>query len=226
MNIKVITLLPDAFPGILSMSLAGQALKKNLWSLATINLKDFGRTKHKNVDDEPCGGGNGLVIRPDVLGDAIDFALKDFPDAKILYPSPRGQMLKQGMVKQLTQEKNIIIICGRFEGIDERIIAEYNVQQISVGDYILSGGEIAAFCIIDSIVRLVPGVLKNQNTLKDESFEICVDGKLLVEHPLYTKPSVWRGLKVPEVLLSGNHEAVAKWRLTESIRLTKEREKE
>lgn len=223
MKITILTLLPDVFPGPLGMSLAGQALKKGIWSLDIINIKDFGLTKHKNVDDEVCGGGNGLVMRPDVLGAALDYALQDQVDAKIIYPSPRGRLFTQRQAKLIKEEKNIIILCGRFEGIDERIIEEYNVQQVSIGDYILSGGEIAAFCIVDTIVRLLPGVLKNQKTLKEESFELMHDGEALIEYPLYTKPAIWRGRAVPEVLLSGDHARIAKWRLQESVRVTQKR---
>lgn len=189
-----------------------------------INIRDFGLTKHKNVDDEVCGGGNGLVMRPDVLGPALDAALKKNPDAEIYYPSPRGIPLSQRTSKELSLKKNIIILCGRFEGIDERIIDEYNVRQISVGDYVLSGGEVAAMAILDSVVRLVPGVLVNQETLKEESFEQERDGMRLIEHPLYTKPSIWRGRKVPDVLLSGNHAEIEKWKLQESVKITKARQ--
>ncbi|GAB4167579.1 MAG: tRNA (guanosine(37)-N1)-methyltransferase TrmD [Rickettsiaceae bacterium] len=213
------------FPGPLGFSLAGQGLKKKIWSLDTINIRDFGRTKHKNVDDVACGGGNGLIMRPDVLGMALDHALKSNPGAKIYYPSPRGLPLTQTMSKTIAMQKNIIILCGRFEGIDERVIEEYNVEQISVGDYILSGGEVAAMSILDSVIRLLPGILANQDTLREESFEIEVGGVKLIEHPLYTKPAEWRGRQVPEVLLSGNHSEINAWKRKESIRITEIRQK-
>ncbi len=220
----ILTIFPEMFPGPLGFSLAGKGLKKNLWSLDVINIRDFGRTKHKNVDDEAYGGGNGLIMRPDVLGSALDKALDTHPGSIIYYPSPRGVPLTQDLSKQIALEKNVIILCGRFEGIDERVIDEYNVQQISVGDYVLSGGEVAAMTILDSVVRLLPGVLANQDTLKEESFEVEIDGLKLIEHPLYTKPSVWKRRKVPEVLLSGNHAEIEKWKRSESLTITKSRQ--
>lgn len=222
-HVTILTLFPDMFPGTLAHSLAGQALRQNIWSMDIKNIRDFGLTKHKNVDAPSCGGGNGLVMRPDVLGDALDAALAAHPGASIYYPSPRGNPLNQKLSWKLSEEKNIIILCGRFEGIDERIIDEYNVKQISIGDYILSGGEVAAMAILDSVVRLIPGVLANQDTLKEESFEQERKGLSLIEHPLYTKPAIWRGRKVPETLLSGNHNKIKEWKESESIRVTKER---
>jgi tRNA (guanine37-N1)-methyltransferase len=224
-HITILTIFPEMFPGPLGYSLAGKALQNNLWSLDVVNIRDFGLTKHKNVDDEACGGGNGLIMRPDVLGPALDEALKKHPGAMILYPSPRGIPLTQDVSKRLILEKDIIILCGRFEGIDERVIDEYNVQQISVGDYVLSGGEVAAITILDSVIRLLPGVLVNQDTLKEESFEVEVDGMKLVEHPLYTKPAIWKGREVPKVLLSGDHAEIQKWKRAESLRVTKIRQK-
>ncbi len=223
-HVTILTIFPEMFPGPLGCSLAGKGLKNDLWSMDIINIRDFGLTKHKNVDDVACGGGNGLIMRPDVIGPALDAALDAHPGAKIYYPSPRGQLLNQKVTRNLSKERNIIILCGRFEGIDERVIDEYNVQQISVGDYVLSGGEVAAMTILDSIVRLLPGVLSNQETLKEESFEKKSEGLSLIEHPLYTKPVVWRGRKVPEILLSGNHSEIEKWKKSESIRVTKVRQ--
>lgn len=266
-HVTILTIFPEMFPGSLAHSLAGQALKQNIWSMDVINIRDFGLTKHKNVDAPSCGGGNGLIMRADVLGPALDLALEKNPGAKIYYPSPRGYLLNQKRAKEFVHEKNIIILCGRFEGIDERIIDEYNVEQISIGNYVLSGGEVAAFAILDSVVRLVPGVLENRETLKEESFEelyqenddlpidkpsrddtaidcyetspesrdrelrgresedLRANRMELIEHPLYTKPNIWRGRKVPEILLSGNHEAIKKWKKAESIRITKTRNK-
>lgn len=220
-NVTLLTLFPEMFPGPLGYSLAGRALKEGIWSFETINIRDFGLTKHKNVDDEACGGGSGLIMRPDVLGSALDKALEPDPACQIYYPSPRGEVLNQKLVRQIAACKNIIILCGRFEGIDERVIDEYNVRQISVGDYVLSGGEVAAFSILDSVIRLLPGVLANQDTLKNESFEEGQDGQMLLEYPLYTKPAIWRGREVPEVLLSGNHREIAKWKNEQSLRITK-----
>jgi tRNA (guanine37-N1)-methyltransferase len=220
-NVTLLTLFPEMFPGPLGYSLAGRALKEGIWSFETINIRDFGLTKHKNVDDEACGGGSGLIMRPDVLGSALDKALEPDPSCQIYYPSPRGEVLNQKLVRRIAAGKNIIILCGRFEGIDERVIDEYNVRQISVGDYVLSGGEVAAFSILDSVIRLLPGVLANQDTLKNESFEEGQDGQMLLEYPLYTKPAIWRGREVPEVLLSGNHREIAKWKNEQSLRITK-----
>ncbi|MGC0372171.1 MAG: hypothetical protein DGJ47_000877 [Rickettsiaceae bacterium] len=226
LKVTLLTLFPEMFPGPLGLSLAGKALNKKIWECEVINIRDFGLTKHKNVDAPACGGGNGLIIRPDVLGEAIESALKNNPDAEIYYPSPRGKTFDQSMARALSGKKNIIILCGRFEGIDERIIEEYNVKQISIGDYVLSGGEIAALAILDSVVRLLPGVLANQETLKEESFENKIDDMLLIEHPLYTKPTEWRGRKVPEVLLSGNHQSVKEWKTKKSIEITKIRQQD
>lgn len=224
LHVTILTIFPEMFPGPLGCSLAGKALEKNYWSLDVINIREFGLTKHRKVDDEACGGGNGLIMRPDVLGPALDKALSMHPGATIYYPSPRGIPLAQSVSKKLALDKNIIILCGRFEGIDERVIDEYNIQQISVGDYVLSGGEVAAITILDSVVRLLPGVLANQETLKEESFEVEIDGLQLIEHPLYTKPSIWRGREVPEILLSGNHAKIEEWKQSESIRVTRARQ--
>lgn len=220
----ILTIFPEMFPGSLGLSLAGKGLKNNLWSLDVINIRDFGRRKHKNIDDQAYGGGNGLIMRPDVLGPALDKALDVHPESIIYYPSPRGIPLTQNLSRQIALEKNVIILCGRFEGIDERVIDEYNLQEISVGDYVLSGGEVAAITILDSVVRLLPGVLVNQDTLKEESFEMGIGSLKLIEHPLYTKPSVWKGRKVPEVLLSGNHSEIEKWKKEESLRITRVRQ--
>jgi tRNA (guanine37-N1)-methyltransferase len=224
-HVTILTIFPEMFPGPLGYSLAGRGLEKKYWSLDIINIREFGRTKHKNVDDKACGGGNGLIMRPDVLGSALDKALVKHPGSKIYYPSPRGISLTQNVSKIIAQDKNVIILCGRFEGIDERVIDEYDIQQISVGDYVLSGGEVAAITILDSVIRLLPGVLVNQETIKEESFELEIDGLQLIEHPLYTKPSVWRGREVPEALLSGNHARIEEWKKTESLRVTIARQK-
>jgi len=219
-HVTLLTLFPDMFPGPLNFSLAGRALSDNIWSYEAISLRDFGVTKHKNVDDEPYGGGHGLVMRADVLGSAIDYALAKHPDSVVYYPSPRGGTFNQGLAREISVSKNIIILCGRFEGIDERIIDEYNVRQISVGDCVLSGGELPAMVVLDSVIRLLPGVLSNQETLKSESFEEDEEGNKLLEYPLYTKPAEWRGRKAPEILLSGDHQKVEKWRKSKSLEMT------
>lgn len=218
---SIITLFPEMFPGSLNYSLAGKALRSNIWSYDIIDIRDFGLTKHKNVDAEAYGGGNGLIMRPDVIGPALDKALSRNPGVTIYYPSPRGKLFDQDFAHKVSKQKEIIILCGRFEGIDERIIEEYNAEQISIGDYILSGGEVAANVILDSVIRLLPGVLVNQDTLKEESFERKIHGKKILEHPLYTKPPIWRGRKIPDVLLSGNHQEIEKWRQTQSVEITK-----
>jgi tRNA (guanine37-N1)-methyltransferase len=223
LKVKVLTIFPEMFPGPLGVSLAGNSLKNNNWSLEVIDIRNFGNTKHNNVDDEPFGGGNGLVMRPDVLGKAIDFAIEDMNSPTIFYPSPRGEKFSQSLAKGLLSLKEIVIICGRFEGIDERVIEEYNVRQICIGDYVLSGGEIAAYAILDSIVRLIPGTLANQDTLSEESFNYTENIGTLLEYPQYTRPSKWRDRDVPEVLLSGNHKLIKEWRMKESIRITKEK---
>lgn len=218
---SILTIFPEMFPGPLQYSLAGQALQKDIWSYDLINIRDFGLTKHQNVDDEPYGGGNGLVMRPDVLGEAIDFSRKKNYAKKIYYPSPRGIPFNQAIARRVAEEKNIIILCGRFEGIDERVIDEYNAEEISMGDYILSGGEIAALALLDAVIRLLPGVLANQETLQTESFEEKGEYGGLLEAPLYTRPPLWRGRSVPEVLLSGHHELIKKWQREQSIEITK-----
>jgi tRNA (guanine37-N1)-methyltransferase len=219
----ILTLFPEMFPGTLQYSLAGQALQKSIWSYESINIRDFGITKHKNVDDEPYGGGNGLIMRPDVLGLALDYALQKNPGSKIYYPTPRGITLNQSVAAEIISNKKIIILCGRFEGIDERIIDEYNVTEISIGDYILSGGELAALAILDTCIRLLPGVVANQATLATESFEQGEGYAKLLEHSLYTRPVEWRGRKVPDILLSGHHEQIKKWQLEQSMLITKKR---
>ena len=225
LNVIILTIFPDMFPGPLGFSLAGKALKNKIWNLDIINIRDFGVTKYKNIDAPACGGGNGLIMRSDVLGEALDHALLMNPDAEIYYPSPRGNTLNQEYVKSISLKKNIIILCGRFEGIDERIIDAYDINQISMGDFVMSGGEIPAMVMLDSVIRLLPGVLINQDTLKDESFEFEFDGMKLIEHPLYTKPIIWRNQKVPDVLMSGNHKEIERWKKSESIRITKMKKK-
>ncbi len=222
----ILSIFPEIFPGTLGYSLAGQALRKGIWECNLVDIKQFGRTKHNSVDDEPYGGGNGLVMRADVLGDAIDEAIKISGSKKIYYMSPRGKPFNQALAHEIASEKNIIILCGRFEGIDERIIDEYNATEISVGDFVLSGGELAAMVVLDACIRLLPGVLSNQETLLEESFSTSGDMQGLLEYPLYTRPAVWRGRDVPEVLVSGDHARVQKWRLSKAKEITAERRPE
>jgi tRNA (guanine37-N1)-methyltransferase len=218
LSVTILTILPEIFPGPLGHSLMGKALEDKKWKLDVINIRDFGLTKHQNIDDEPYGGGAGMIMRPDVLGEALDFAIKKSGAKKIFYMSPRGKVFNQGLAEELALEENIIILCGRFEGIDERVIDEYNACEISMGDYILSGGEIASMAMLEAVLRLIPGILGNPETLNEESFN-----ENLLEYPLYTRPENWRGRKVPEVLLSGNHAKIDSWRKAESTRITKER---
>jgi tRNA (guanine37-N1)-methyltransferase len=219
----ILSIFPEMFPGTLGYSLAGQALRAGICSLNVIDIKKFGRTKHFNVDDEQYGGGSGLVMRPDVLGAAIDKAINISGSKKIYYLSPRGKPFTQRLAEEIVQQKNIIILCGRFEGIDERIIDEYNAEEISMGDFVLSGGEPAAIMLLDACIRLVPGVLANKETLLEESF--CSEGALngLLEYPLYTRPAEWKGKKVPDILVSGDHAKIEKWRIEQAKEITKSR---
>ena len=215
LNVKILTIFPEIFPGFLGTSLTGRALKEGIWNLDAVNIRDYAFDKHGSVDDTPCGGGAGMIMRPDVLGNAIDH---NYSGGKIIYMSPRGQALTQQKVHELSKEDHLTIICGRFEGIDERVLEEYNIEEISIGDYILTGGEQAAMIMLDAVVRLLPNVLGNAASTENESFE-----KGLLEYPQYTRPIEWKNRKVPEILLSGHHENVAKWQKEKALQITKER---
>ncbi len=216
MHFNVLTIFPEMFPGTLSGGVVGRGLDKNMWSMNVINIRDFATDSYKSVDDTQFGGGAGLVMRADVLGAALDSVKKR---GKIIYFSPRGRVLNQELVREFSKTDNFTLICGRYEGIDERIIEEYDIVEISIGDYILSGGEIAAQVFIDSAVRLLDNIVGGGDAAtKNESFEI---GGL--EWPLYTRPSVWRGRSVPEVLLSGHHGNIERWREQQSDIITKQR---
>ncbi|SEQ13563.1 tRNA (guanosine(37)-N1)-methyltransferase TrmD [Thalassovita taeanensis] len=216
---RVITLFPQAFPGVLGESLTGKGLKDGLWQLETIDLRDFGVGKHRNVDDTPAGGGAGMVLRADVLGAALDSAQKDTRGTwPVLYLSPRGKRFDQQMARDLSQADGVTLLCGRFEGVDERVLEQYNIQEVSLGDFILTGGEIAAQALIDATVRLIPRVLGNQVSTEEESFS-----DFLLEHPQYTKPAIWNGREIPDILLSGHHAKITDWRRAMAERLTKER---
>jgi tRNA (guanine37-N1)-methyltransferase len=212
---SVLTLYPEMFPGPLGVSLAGKALAEGTWSLDTVQIRDFAEGKHRMVDDTPSGGGAGMVMKPDVVARALDSVGDDRP---MLLMSPRGAPLTQKRVRELADGPGAIILCGRFEGVDERVIEGRHLEEISIGDYILSGGETAAIVLLDAIVRLLPGVMGNRESGETESFETG-----LLEHPHYTRPQVWEGRSIPEVLTSGNHGAIDKWRHSEALRITKER---
>ncbi|CAN1723646.1 tRNA m(1)G37 methyltransferase [Hyphomicrobium sp. 1Nfss2.1] len=217
-RVNVLTLFPEMFPGPLGVSLVGQALEAGLWSLAAIPLREFGIGRHRAVDDTPAGGGAGMVMRADVLAAAIDHARQGEPDAPLIYLSPRGEPLSQALAAELAAGPGVMLLAGRFEGVDERVIAGRRMREVSIGDYVLSGGELAAMVLIDACVRLLPGVLGASDSLGEESFE---DG--LLEYPQYTKPREWEGRAIPEVLLSGDHKRVAEWRRSEAARITAER---
>jgi len=219
---SILTIFPEMFPGSLQYSLAGTALKKNIWNYEVVNIRDFGRSKHFNVDDTPYGGGNGMVMRPDVLGDAIDYIINKNAPKKKIYFSPRGKLLTQNIVEEVVAAENIMLLCGRFEGVDQRVIEEYEIEEISLGDYVLSGGELPALILLDACIRLLPGVLSNSMTVTQESFKLTnQEGMQLLEYPLYTKPALWRNHQVPEVLLSGNHEQIKDWQERASLEDTK-----
>lgn len=216
---KVITLFPTAFPGVLGESLTGKALQDGLWQLETIDLRGFGIGKHRNVDDTPAGGGAGMVLRADVVGPAIEAAQAGTPENwPLIYLSPRGRPMTQNLMRGLAQSAGVTLICGRFEGIDERVLEHYGVQEVSLGDFVMTGGEIAAQALIDATVRLIPDVLGNQESTVEESFSAG-----LLEHPHYTRPATWKGHDIPDVLMSGHHARIADWRRAQSERLTRER---
>ncbi len=247
MHITALTLFPELFPGPLGASLTGRALEENKWSLETINIRDFGHGKHSAVDDTPYGGGPGMVMRADVVGPAIDAAKAAHPDAQLIYFSPRGQRITQEIIKKLTglaphpnplpgergrearvrgEPNDLILLCGRFEAIDERIIKHYQPLELSLGDFVMTGGEMAAYALIDACVRLLPGVVGDAESLGEESFGLAEDYACLLEYPHYSKPPIWNGLSVPEVLTSGDHGKIAEWRKAEAEAITKVRRPE
>lgn len=215
---SVLTLFPEMFPGPLGVSLVGQALQAGVWTLSPHQIRDFGLGRHRQVDDTPAGGGAGMVLRADVLGAALDAAGAENPDSPMIYLSPRGRPFNQAMAKEIAAGPGVVLLAGRFEGIDERVIAGRGLREVSIGDYVLSGGELAAMVLIDACVRLLPGVLGAAESLAHESFE----GGLL-EYPQYTRPRDWEGRFIPDVLLSGDHQAIAAWRKAEARRITAER---
>ena len=218
MKFNILTLFPEIFPGPLNHSITGKALKNKLFKIDTINIRDFSRTKSKTVDDKPFGGGAGMIIKPDVLQSSLNHVKKitKGSEKKILYFSPSGKKINQKFVNDLINFKEIILICGKYEGVDQRFIDYNKIEEISLGDYIISGGELAAFILIDACVRLIPEVLGNNNSLNVESFN-----DNLLEYSQYTKPYEWKNIKVPEILLSGNHKKISDWRLKNSLEKTK-----
>jgi tRNA (guanine37-N1)-methyltransferase len=215
---SVLTIFPDMFPGPLGMSLAGRALASEMWSLDAIDIRDYATDKHRSVDDTPAGGGPGMVMKADVLARAIDAASPPGDGRPRLLMSARGTPLTQARVAELARGPGALIVCGRFEGVDERVIAGRGLEEISVGDYVLSGGELAAMALIDACVRLLPGVMGKEASAAEESFAAG-----LLEYPQYTRPAAWEGQAIPDVLTSGDHARVADWRRAEAERLTRER---
>ncbi|WP_417677693.1 tRNA (guanosine(37)-N1)-methyltransferase TrmD [Roseibium sp.] len=214
----VLTLYPEMFPGPLGQSLAGRGLERGLWALETSQIRDFATDKHRSVDDTPAGGGAGMVLRADILAKAIDGSVPaDDPRPKLLM-SPRGKPFTQAMAHDLAEGPGAVIVCGRFEGVDQRVIDARNLTEVSIGDYILSGGEIAAITMLDAVVRLIPGVMGNMESAETESFETG-----LLEHPHYTRPAEFEGRTIPDVLTSGNHRKIAEWRQEQAEQLTRER---
>ena len=213
---QVFTLYPEVFPGPLSKGLYGKAMSKKLWDLKVVNIRDAAEDKHKTVDDKPYGGGSGMLLKADVLAKSIDQNKNE--GETILYLSPRGKKFDQSYAKKLAREKSLSLICGHFEGVDERVLSTRDIEEVSIGDYVLSGGETAAYVVIDSVLRLLPGVLGNDNSKMEETFE---NG--LLEYPQYTKPQIWDKKAVPDVLLSGDHTKIKDWRLSQSEAITRVR---
>ena len=213
---RIFTLYPEFFPGPLGKGLYGKALDKKIWKLETVNIRDYTTDKHKTVDDTTYGGGSGMLIKPDVLANSLDKNLKS--KERIIYLSPKGKLFNQKFAKELSKEKTVNIICGHFEGIDQRVIEARNIEELSIGDFVLSGGESAAFVMLDAIIRILPGVLGNEKSIEEESFE---NG--LLEYPQYTKPQIWEKKTVPDVLLSGDHAKIKDWRLSQSEAITRDR---
>ena len=213
---RIFTLYPEFFPGPLGKGLYGKALAEKIWKLETVNIRDYATDKHKTVDDTTYGGGSGMLIKPDVLANSLDKNINS--KEKIIYLSPRGKLFNQKLAKELSKERTVNLICGHFEGVDQRVIESRNIEEVSIGDFILSGGESAAFVMLDAIIRLLPGVLGNETSVEEESFE---NG--LLEYPQFTKPQIWEEKTVPDVLLSGDHAKIKDWRLSQSEAITRDR---
>ena len=213
---KIFTLYPEYFPGPFNIGICKKAFEKKLWDLKLINIRDYADDKHKTVDDTPYGGGVGMLMRPDVVAKSLDANLEK--KETIYYLTPKGKIFNQNIAQDIVKKNKVNILCGHFEGVDQRVLDSRNVEEISIGDFILSGGEMASFVVLDTVLRLVPGVLGNLNSTKDESFE---NG--LLEYPQYTKPQIWEKLSVPDILLSGDHNKIKSWRLSQSEAITRHR---
>lgn len=212
----VLTLLPEAFPGVLGVSIIGRALEKGIWSMDVVDIRDFGEGKHRQVDDTPAGGGAGMVLRPDIVANAIDSVPRE--KRPLIYLSPRGKPMEQSRIRDWAAGPGLILLCGRFEGLDQRVIEGREIEEVSLGDFILAGGEVAAQAMLEACVRLLPGVAGNETSLEQESFETG-----LLEHPHYTRPRIWENRAIPEILLSGDHKKIEEWRRDQSLALTKAR---
>ena len=213
---QVFTLYPDCFPGPLDKGLYGKAMEKKIWDLKTVDIREYALDKHKTVDDTPYGGGSGMLLKPDVVAKSLDANIKN--GEKIFYLSPRGKVFNQNIAKKISKENKVNLICGHFEGIDQRVLDNREIEEISIGDFVLSGGETASYVFLDAILRLIPGVIGNEESKNEESFE---NG--LLEYPQYTKPQIWEEKSVPNVLLSGDHAKIKDWRLTQSKAITRDR---
>ena len=213
---KIFTLYPEYFPGPFEIGICKKAFEKKLWDLKLINIRDYADDKHKTVDDTPYGGGVGMLMRPDVVAKSLDANLDE--KETVYYLTPKGKIFNQDIAKDIVKKNKVNLLCGHFEGVDQRVLDSRNVEEISIGDFILSGGEMASFVVLDTVLRLVPGVLGNLNSTKDESFE---NG--LLEYPQYTKPQIWEKLSVPDILLSGDHNKIKSWRLSQSEAITRHR---
>ena len=216
LSVKIFSLYPDMFPGPLDVGLYKRARKKKIWSLDVINIRDYAKDKHKTVDDTPFGGGNGMLMRADIVAEALDKNIKKNKNSKTIYLSPKGKQFDQNLAKKFSKLKNLNIVCGHFEGIDQRVLETRNIEEKSMGDFILSGGETASFVFLDAILRLLPGVLGNKLSIQEESFE-----NNLLEYPQYTKPQKWEKKSPPAVLLSGDHAKIKDWRLSQSEAITR-----
>ena len=212
--VKIFTLYPETFPGPLAGGIYGKAMRNGLWSLKTVNIRDYADDKHKTVDDTVFGGGSGMLMKPDIVANSLDKNISK--GEKIFYLSPKGKKFNQNFANSLSKQNGINLICGHFEGIDDRLLSTRNIEEISIGDYVLSGGETAAFVILDAVLRLIPGVLGNKDSIKDETFE-----NSLLEYPQFTKPKIWEGKSVPDVLFSGDHAKIKSWRLSQSEDITR-----